>query len=518
MDGNKFALRFFPSLSDFAFLAPAVLLFAVMAGTRAMLADSDTGWHIRAGDWILENGRLPTIDLFSFTKPAQPWYAWEWLWEASFAWLHRHAGMAGVILASVVVICLTSLLLFRLIRRQCTNDLIALAVTVLAMFGASVHFPARPHLFSLLFAVILLRLLARSRQSGHDVPWAAILLIVLWANVHPAFAAGIVILGAYSGGELLAALATSKPDERKAFLTRFQRYVLLTIACIAAALANPYGYHLFVHMYSFLSDPYALHHVAEYMVVDFRIPPGRAFELMLMLGAPAALAQARKQRFAPLLLYGAWAHLALTSQRNIPFFMVAMAAPVAVWLEQVLAALGRPPFADWIRKAAAGFERFMAEFSANDRIPRFHLLSAAALALLFLLLRAPGAPARFRAEYDRETYPNGALPALRQLGSSARIFTTDVWGGYLIYQLYPNVRVFWDGRVDFYGPRYNQAAVDTAMGGPSWDKTLAEHRITAALIPTDLPLAAILNESRDWQPVYRDKTSVLFQASPGRGR
>jgi hypothetical protein len=271
-------------------------------------------------------------------------------------------------------------------------------------------------------------------------------------------------------------------------------------------------------MYTFLSDPYTLHHVAEYMVVDFRLPPGRAFELMLMLGAPAALAQARKQQFAPLFLYVAWAHLALTSQRNIPFFMVAMAAPVAIWLEQVLAALARPPLADWIRRAAAGFERFGEEFSANDRIPRFHLFSVAAMALLLLLLRAPGAPARFRPQYDRETYPEGALAALRQLGLSAHVFTTDVWGGYLIYRLYPNVQVFWDGRVDFYGSRYNQAAVDTAMGGPAWEKTLAEYQITAALVPLNLPLTAILSESKEWQPVYRDKTAVLFQALPSRAQ
>jgi hypothetical protein len=195
-----------------------------------------------------------------------------------------------------------------------------------------------------------------------------------------------------------------------------------------------------------------------------------------------------------------------------------MAAPVAIWLEQVLAALGREPLADWIRRAAAGFERYAAEFSANDRIPRFHLLSAAAMALLLLLLRAPGAPAMFRAEFDRGTYPEAALPVVRQLGPQARLFTSDVWGGYLIYRMYPDVRVFWDGRVDFYGSRYNQAAVDTAMGGPAWDKTLAEYQITAALLPVNLPLAAILNESKDWQSVYRDKTVVLFQTLPGRGR
>src|SRR5690242_5861795 len=165
MNARNLLRRCFPSLTDFAFLAPAILLFCLMAGAVGLLADGDTGWHIRAGDWILDHHRAPTFDFFSFTKPGQPWYAWEWLWEVAFAWLHRQTGMAGVILANVIVLCTTSMLLFRLIRRRSNNDLIACGVTVLAILGMSLHFIARPHLFSFLFAVILLDMLDRRRES-----------------------------------------------------------------------------------------------------------------------------------------------------------------------------------------------------------------------------------------------------------------------------------------------------------------------------------------------------------------
>ena len=510
---EKFLLRFLPSLSDFAFLAPVIMLFLVMSGTRNMLGDSDTGWHIRAGDWILEHGRFPTTDFFSFTKPGQPWYAWEWLWEISFAWLHRQAGMLGVILVCITVICLTSLLLFRLVRQQVANDLIAFAVTLVAVFGMSLHFLARPHLFSLLFAVILLGVLERRRRANRDVPWAAIALIWLWVNVHPAFVAGLILLAAYTAGELVAALTSTQPDERRLLFTRLQRYCLLSAACVAVSLINPYGYHLFVHIFGFLSEPYTLQNVNEYMVVDFRLPAGRAFEVMLILGAPAALAQASKRQFAPLFLYVGWAHLALTSQRNIPFFMIAMAAPVALWLEQVLGRLAKPGLPQWIRKLAAAFARSGVEFSANDRIPRFYVISVAVLVLLWLVMRAPGTPPSFRPGYDPAAYPDGALASLRQMDSSARLFTTEVWGGYLIYRLYPQVRVFWDGRTDFYGTEYNQAALDTIMGRPGWNKTLADRHITNALVPVNVPLAAILSESKNWHAIFRDKTAVLFEAN-----
>src|SRR5579863_9310472 len=62
-------VRLMPSLTDVAFLLPVIFLFTRLEGIRTMLHDGDTGWHIRIGEWILKNGRVPTSDLFSFTRP-----------------------------------------------------------------------------------------------------------------------------------------------------------------------------------------------------------------------------------------------------------------------------------------------------------------------------------------------------------------------------------------------------------------------------------------------------------------
>src|SRR5262249_3099749 len=130
----------------------------------------------------------------------------------------------------------------------------------------------------------------------------------------------------------------SETGRRTDLLALFRRSLLLLVACILVPLANPYGYRLYAHIFSFLSDSYALNHINEYKVVDFRTGPGRMFELMLFLGAPAAIFRLSKREFILPALFLVWAHLALTAQRNIPFFMIAMAAPVTVWLEETVAA------------------------------------------------------------------------------------------------------------------------------------------------------------------------------------
>ena len=58
-----------PSLTDVAFIIPLLFLFSKLDGVKTMLGDGDTGWHIRTGEWILANHRIPTTDFFSFTMP-----------------------------------------------------------------------------------------------------------------------------------------------------------------------------------------------------------------------------------------------------------------------------------------------------------------------------------------------------------------------------------------------------------------------------------------------------------------
>jgi hypothetical protein len=193
--------------------------------------------------------------------------------------------------------------------------------------------------------------------------------------------------------------------------------------------------------------------------------------------------------------------------------MIVMAAPVTIWLEEMVAAFSRAPIGDSIREFASGPQILAGEMTVEDRVRRFPLLSILTMVLIFVLLRTPGSPPKFRPQYNPEIYPQAAIAAVRQMGSSTRMVTTDIWGGYLIYRLYPDVRVFWDGRADFYGATYNLAALDALMGRPGWEKTLAENGITAVLVPVNQPLASLLAQSGDWHVVYKDQVAILFQLS-----
>ncbi len=516
MDAPKphFAVSLLPSLTDVAFLMPLAFLFLRMDGAKSMLGDGDTGWHLRTGEWILAHHRIPNQDIFSYTKAGQPWFAWEWLWDVSFAWMFERGGMAAVILASLLVVCVTSVLLFRLIRRKCGNPLIAIGVMFLVTGASSIHWLARPHLFTLLFTVIFYSILERVKDGRVRLLWWLPALTVVWTNTHGGFLVGIVLAGAYAAGEIASGLFTADADQRPLAFRRSVPYLAAAAGCLAATLINPYSYHLHTRIYEHLSDKYWYQSVAEFQAFNFHHPAALYFEPMLFLAVAAAIWSLYQGQFAYTILLAGWAHLALVVIRNAPIFMIVAAPPVAALLQSLLTQAPGRNMAAWARAAALRAERFTAAFGVTDSIPRGHLTSAAAACLVVALFYAPNAPAQCRAEYDATRYPAKAIDVLRDGGSSKIIFTDDEWGGYLIYRLYPEKKVFIDGRLDFYGSRFSQTCDDVVNARDGWEKSLDAYHVNTILLRTNAALAGTLKESRRWRPVYDDGVAIVFRANP----
>ena len=74
--------------------------------------------------------------------------------------------------------------------------------------------------------------------------------------------------------------------------------------------------------------------------------------------------------------------------------------------------------------------------------------------LLAALALAAVLPQAGLADFPAEFFPVAAVSrnaGLLASSAAPRILTSDQWADYLIFRLYPRVRVFFDGRSDFYG-------------------------------------------------------------------
>ena len=511
---SPFILKLLPSFTDFAFLMPVALLFGRMSGAKALLGDCDTGWHIRTGEWISANHTVPVRDIFSFSKAGDPWFAWEWLSDVLFAWLNAHGGLRALIVFSVLLISLIFALLFRVLRAK-SNPIVAILITVAAAAASSIHWLARPHLFTLLFVVLFCAALeeikaGRTRLAG--IPYLAILpfATILWTNLHGGFFVGILLLLAYGAGEILQIVLRQTGEWLWA-----RRYFVCAAGCLAASLVNPYSYKLHVHLAGYLRNPVGGQFIQEFLSPNFHGPTAVFFEIMLVLAAAAAYWNLTRGRFIEPLLLVMWAHAALLAERNIPIFAIVAAIPVAAALTEGLGELPQWNVANWLHNAVNGFNRLAAATSETEAVGRFHLASVMGLLLVAAVVYAPNPPRNFRAEFDPGRYPAGALATLRQ-DPLSRIFTDDEWGDYLIWSLYPTHKVFVDGRSDFYGYDFEERYTDIINVNYNWEKILARFGVDTVLLPINAPLAGALKESSRWHLVFDDGVALVFRSAVGR--
>jgi len=98
----------------------------------------------------------------------------------------------------------------------------------------------------------------------------------------------------------------------------------------------------------------------------------------------------------------------------------------------------------------------------------------------------------------------------RPIGVRQGVFSRDDWGGYLIYRLHPEFKVFVDDRHDFYGERFVADHLEVLRVGPRWKEVLQRHGVNWVLAPPDSALAGALRESAGWRVAHADRTAAVF--------
>ena len=198
-----------------------------------------------------------------------------------------------------------------------------------------------------------------------------------------------------------------------------------------------------------------------------------------------------------------WGLAALRSARHIPLFAIVVAPVIAShagrwWARRAAEASARSPIRIWWNSGLdlAG---------SRGLTPWMPVLGA-----LILLAAVPAAG---MSDFPASRFPAAALS--RNLDrfvepASPHLLTTDQWADYLVFRLYPRIRVFFDGRSDFYGDAVGDDYQVLLGAGRRWPEVFARYGFDLALLPLDWPLGQILERDPHWQVVYRDAQAVLL--------
>jgi len=198
-----------PTLSDVWLLLPPLGLLIVLNFT--LIRPNDFWWHLRTGQIIFDTGVIPTTDLFSFTRAAQPWTNQGWLMQVILFLLYRAGGLPLIIFFHALTIVGGYVLVEAACLRSRSQRAAALATLAAAAIGVA-NWNVRPQSVSFLFFGLLLFVLERHRTRGGKSIWVLPGLFALWVNLHGGFIFGMGLLGIYG----LALVRTSSGAGRRA--------------------------------------------------------------------------------------------------------------------------------------------------------------------------------------------------------------------------------------------------------------------------------------------------------------
>lgn len=227
-------------------LADKLLLALLVAVAFALgcyeMGDSDVWWHLRGGEWILEHGRVPGLDPFTFGSEDRAWVDIHWSYQVVLALAYRVGGAGALVVLGAAMGGLAFLVTLTARRREWPAAAVVLCWAP-ALVLVAFRLDPRPEVFSLFYLGCFLAVLWRA-QDRPAWAWAFVPVQVLWANAQGLFILGPVLVLLFAAGRAveLAARRLKGASAWGADEKHWWRHVGgAALAVAAASLVNPYG-------------------------------------------------------------------------------------------------------------------------------------------------------------------------------------------------------------------------------------------------------------------------------------
>jgi hypothetical protein len=492
--------KLLPDAKDFVFLL--IFIGAFYLGPRMMNVDGDLGRHLTIGEYILENRKIPTLDIFSHTKTGDPVTPHEWLAQVMFAGSHRWMGLSGVVWLSALVLGWSYRNMFVLGELSGARAFSIVVIVLLGALTSSLHWLTRPHLFTLLFFCFWMVELEKVRLRKSNRWWIFPVIMVFWVNFHGAFIAGLLTMMLYLTGQMLALFFEEHPDERKVLISSGKQILAGLVSAIFVTILNPAGWKIWETSIGYVRNRYLVSHTAEYQSPNFHDSSTWPFLFLIVFLVILLGITKHKKPFAVLLTSAGWLAMALYSTRNIPLFVLASTPLIVPAFDHLLQEYSP-------KKPLALIDTF--GFIQNQL--KGSMLTWAAIIVLGLASWLQPASLKDRNQFSEDIFPVQAVGWLESNPQRGNVFNHFPWGGYLLYRTWPEMLVFIDGQTDFYGESLTRQYETVITLQEGWQDVLTEYEVSWVLIPVNSSLANQLNIEDGWKVVYQDQTAVIYTAT-----
>lgn len=372
-----------------------------------------------------------------------------------------------------------------------------MAILLIAgVFILSKHFAGeRPQLFTFLVFSLVFYLLEDFRINHSKKVFFVPVLVMLLSNMHPGYIVCILLISIYLLGEGIRYLVKKNGNNLKTLL-------IIWILTLSFSIFNPNG----------LSSPITIFSIGEHTkgVVEFmptfslyakKITPLHYSYIVFLLFSLISIRYVKKIGLIHILLLIAFSIMSFVSIRFLIFYM-GISAPI---LARIILNL----------KEERIFKKYYGILKRKEGF--LYLISC--IIGIFLVFNAIPAFAKYEFKENISfAVPKGATDFLSNLKINGNMFNEYGFGGYLIWRLYPDKKVFIDGRA--LEPdiviEYNIVASASEGMQKSWEDIIKKYNISYIVMPPLLPKGEIypivekLLEKEDWVLIYNDHLSLIF--------
>ena len=482
---------FIPSFSQIIFI---IIFIGLLIKGEGLLGDGDTGYHIRAGEYIIENFTVPVVDIFSYHSPPLAWTAHEWLAEVIMAIIYNHLGLTGVVIFFSVLLVFTFYLFFRLLFQYNKNIVLILLIVLFALVCNSLHWLARPHAFTFLFLIIWYFILDGYQYRGKNHLYFLPVLMLFWVNLHGGYIIGFVLLAMYFLANIYDFYFYEEKKSENKNKIKLLFYVI--VFCLGTTLINPVGYKILLFPFKLAGDKFLTSHVLEFLPTNFQ--KNYPFKYFYFFSLLVLLLSTKKLRLLEIVIFIVFSYMSFYSIRYTAIFSIIM-TPILIKKIDM-----------FCHNSDNSIIKYLNERSKNiafaEKKAKGILYPIIIVVVSFIL----GYAGIINYNFDPEKKPVDAVKFLLKENISGNMFNNDEFGDYLIYTAYPKYRVFFDGRSDMYGEEIMKKYFKVTGIEYNWEKVIEEYKIGWIFFDANSLLSRYLYERPEWHLVYADKVAHIY--------
>lgn len=487
-----------------SFLAIIIFFsFFFMSFLQRQVYNFDFWWHLATGKLIVENKSLPETDPFSYTTHENPSsrktviIKGYWLAQIIFYKVYESWDIMGIIMLRAISMTLFLLFIFLAIKKQGLPDLPSLLILSGVFIISMGYLGEIPQLFTMIFFSVTLYILEDFRLNRSKKIFLIPPMMVVLSNMHPGYIVCILLISLYVIGEGLNFIIR-KGGDKKSFIN----LLIVGLSAPLLSLINPYGFKVVEVLFSLEEHaPGIVAHMSPFAIYAGKFKPVDYSYILFLLLSLGNFLYWKKNGIVPLLVVGAFAALSSFGLRYIVFFMCVSAPFIASVASKL--------------REEKPVKRFLSSIKYG------HVIVSAAVFFTGAFLVLSSIPKLAKYEFKADTSfatPKDAADFIAPLKISGNMFNEYGFGGYLIWRLYPEKKVFIDGRSlepDIY-EEYKIIAAAKEDQRRSWEDIMRKYNISYIISPPLLPRGEIIPIvekvlwSDDWALIYRDQLSLIF--------